>query len=278
LEYPDLKRAVKSQAKKWKPHAILIEDKGSGENLIQDLRRETQLPVIPCLPESDKITRLAAQAAKVEAGLLFIPENAQWLVDYEVELVNFPNAPHDEVPDTLSQFLKWIGDREGGEVPYPQVVMGVFSRLLGREKKSASALAPGYTLYLSGGHVVALNSYHIHTIIQHCSHVAPLNTAITKIAQAVGSLPYALKNKSTSELVTAHPVLDRLNRPNQEHQKTKRKFFEALVTWKLLEGNCYIAATGRINQPPLDLYVLNPRFIQVIPDNTGYPGEYRYQG
>jgi predicted phage terminase large subunit-like protein len=115
LEYPDLKRAVKSQAEKWKPHAILIEDKGSGESLIQDLRRETQLPAIPCLPESDKITRLAAQAAKVEAGLLFLPENAQWLVDYEVELVNFPNAPHDEVPDTLSQFLKWIGDREGGQ-------------------------------------------------------------------------------------------------------------------------------------------------------------------
>jgi HK97 family phage portal protein len=93
----------------------------------------------------------------------------------------------------------------------------------------------------------------------------------------VGSLPNALKNKSTEELVTAHPVLDRLNRPNQEHQKTKRKFFEALVTWKLLEGDCYIAATGSINRPPLDLYVLNPRFIQVIPDAAGYPSEYRYQ-
>jgi HK97 family phage portal protein len=93
----------------------------------------------------------------------------------------------------------------------------------------------------------------------------------------VGSLPYALKNKGTGELVTAHPVLDRLNRPNQEHQKTKRKFFEALVTWKLLEGDCYIAATGRINQPPLDLYVLNPRFVQVTPDAAGYPSEYRYQ-
>jgi HK97 family phage portal protein len=155
--------------------------------------------------------------------------------------------------------------------------MGIVRRLLGREKKSASALAPGYTLYLSGGNVIALNTYHIHTIIQHYTTVAPLNTAITKIAQAVGSLPYALKNKSTGELVTTHPVLDRLNRPNQEHQKTKRKFFEALITWKLLEGDCYIAATGRINQPPLDLYVLNPRFIQVLPDAAGYPSEYRYQ-
>jgi HK97 family phage portal protein len=154
--------------------------------------------------------------------------------------------------------------------------MGI-RRWLGREKKSASALSPGYTLYLSGGNVIALNAYHIHTIVQHYTTVAPLNTAVTKIAQAVGSLPYALKHKGTSELLTSHPVLDRLSRPNQEHQKTKRKFFEALVTWKLLEGDCYIAATGRVNHPPLDLFVLNPRFVQVTPDGGGYPSEYRYQ-
>jgi CBS domain-containing protein len=47
------------------PHsAILIEDKGSGESLIQDLRRETQLPLIPCLPESDQVTRLAERDPK----------------------------------------------------------------------------------------------------------------------------------------------------------------------------------------------------------------------
>ena len=85
------------------------------------------------------------------------------------------------------------------------------------------------------------------------------------------------KTKARARWSPTHPVLDRLNRPNQEHQKTKRKFFEALITWKLLEGDCYIAATGRINQPPLDLYVLNPRFIQVTPDGAGYPSEYRYQ-
>ena len=68
-------------------------------------------------------------------------------------------------------------------------------------------LAPGYTLYLSGGNIIALNSYHIHTIVQHYSHVAPLNTAITKISQAVGSLPYALKDKKTGELVTAHRLV-----------------------------------------------------------------------
>jgi predicted phage terminase large subunit-like protein len=91
LEYPDLKRAVISQAAKWKPHAILIEDKGSGESLIQDLSRKTQLPVIPCVPESDKITRLAAQAAKVEAGLLFLPENAQ---------MSSPSTPTTSTPSS----------------------------------------------------------------------------------------------------------------------------------------------------------------------------------
>lgn len=42
LNYPDLKRAVVKQAEQFKPDAILIEDKGSGSSLIQDLQREGQ--------------------------------------------------------------------------------------------------------------------------------------------------------------------------------------------------------------------------------------------
>jgi predicted phage terminase large subunit-like protein len=114
LEYPDLKRAVVEQGNREyagrKVDAVLIENKSSGIQLIQDLRN-SGLPIIPYMPVGEKTVRLSAQSAKIEAGFLFLPEEASWLSDYIVELTTFPAALHDEVGDTLSQFLKWISDR-----------------------------------------------------------------------------------------------------------------------------------------------------------------------
>jgi predicted phage terminase large subunit-like protein len=59
VEYPDLKRAVGRLKDKYPTAVVLIEDKGSGTSLIQDLRSENKAP-IAINPEGDKITRLAA--------------------------------------------------------------------------------------------------------------------------------------------------------------------------------------------------------------------------
>jgi predicted phage terminase large subunit-like protein len=40
LQYPDLRRAVKELASQHSPNAIVIEDKGSGTALLQDLRAD----------------------------------------------------------------------------------------------------------------------------------------------------------------------------------------------------------------------------------------------
>ena len=113
LEYPALKRAAISLAAKWRPDAVLIEDKASGQSLIQDLRAETRLPVIAQRPEADKLTRMSAVSPAIEAGRLFLPENAAWLADYEAELATFPNAAHDDQVDMTSQFLRWATARRG---------------------------------------------------------------------------------------------------------------------------------------------------------------------
>ena len=57
MEYPDLKRLVISQAEAFGANAVLVEDKASGQQILQDLGRETKLPLIGILPEADKITR-----------------------------------------------------------------------------------------------------------------------------------------------------------------------------------------------------------------------------
>ena len=108
MDYPAVKRAVKSLAEKWKPHAILIEDKASGQSLIQELRAEGALPVIPIEPEGDKVSRMNAVSALFESGLVYLPEVASWLLDYEIELTTFPLAAHDDQVDSTSQFLRWV--------------------------------------------------------------------------------------------------------------------------------------------------------------------------
>ena len=44
VEFPGLKRQVSSQAELWRPHAILIEDRASGQSLVQELRLTTRFP------------------------------------------------------------------------------------------------------------------------------------------------------------------------------------------------------------------------------------------
>lgn len=107
MEFPALKRAVLAQNAKWSPDAVLIEDAASGTSLIQQLREETSLPVIPITPTMQKELRLEATAPLFESGRVILPEAAPWLSDYETELTTIPMAEHDDQGDSTSQFLNW---------------------------------------------------------------------------------------------------------------------------------------------------------------------------
>ena len=108
LEYPDLKRKSIQLINKWQPRAILIEDKASGQSLIQDLKKELSYNVIPIKVVKDKITRFASITPIFEAERIFIKDKTNWLFDLEYELLTFPNSQHDDQVDSISQFLNWI--------------------------------------------------------------------------------------------------------------------------------------------------------------------------
>lgn len=112
LPYPELKRAVIALAKKYRPKAVLIEDKGSGTSLIQELRWEGSLRPISIRPTADKVTRLSTQSAKIEAGQVHLPERAAWLGEFQAEVKQFPLGKHDDQVDSISQFLGWIDKRQ----------------------------------------------------------------------------------------------------------------------------------------------------------------------
>lgn len=105
MEYPELKRKILQMRDEYSPEVILIEDKASGQSLIQELRAETKIPIIPVNPINDKVTRFARVSTMIEAGKVSIPKKVEWLEDFEAEIFSFPNVSHDDQVDSLSQYL-----------------------------------------------------------------------------------------------------------------------------------------------------------------------------
>jgi predicted phage terminase large subunit-like protein len=108
LEYPALKRAVREQQNLFNATEVLIEDKASGTQLIQELIADGCYGVARYQPMMDKIMRLHAQTAMIENGFVHIPECAPWLAEYLHEMTVFPNGKHDDQVDSTAQFLDWL--------------------------------------------------------------------------------------------------------------------------------------------------------------------------
>lgn len=117
LEYPDLRRAVEDEFNAHRTNAVLVEDKSSGQAVLQDLKRSTDLPIIGRMTKGDKhatqdkVTRAHLASPTVEAGKVHIPEAAPWVADYISELTMFPNGAHDDQVDMTTQFINWITNR-----------------------------------------------------------------------------------------------------------------------------------------------------------------------
>jgi len=107
LDYPALRRKVIEMYHRWHRPNVLIEDAGSGTSLIQDLK-EHRIRAVPIRPVADKIVRMAAQSAKIEAGRVLLPRHAPWLDDLRTEILAFPHGLHDDQVDSIAQALRWI--------------------------------------------------------------------------------------------------------------------------------------------------------------------------
>ena len=116
LDYPALKRAVAAQAERYKPRSILVEDRASGTQLIQELTREGLHAVKKYEPKMDKTMRMHSVTSTIENGFVYLPEKATWLEAYLHELITFPRAKYDDQADSTSQALDWY--KGAGRQPY----------------------------------------------------------------------------------------------------------------------------------------------------------------
>jgi predicted phage terminase large subunit-like protein len=110
LKYPELKRLVVEHAHRFKANTILIEDKASGTQLIQDLKADGLFGTTAYAPPpgADKIMRLHAQTAMFENGIVRLPRSAPWLHEYVQELISFPGSKYDDQVDSTTQVLDYL--------------------------------------------------------------------------------------------------------------------------------------------------------------------------
>ena len=122
---------------------MLIEDKASGTQLIQELLAEGLSAVTSYTPEHDKIMRLYAQTATIENGFVYLPSEAPWLADYLHELTTFPQAKHDDQADSTSQALAWLNQAppEPAIIEFTRLQLGVTQFNQGVPLKAAAAAA-----------------------------------------------------------------------------------------------------------------------------------------
>ena len=112
LNYPDLRRTVKQHAEIYKVNNILIEDKASGTQLIQDLIADGVHGVTRYEPKMAKVLRMHSASSTIENGFVHIPEQAFWLAEYLHEMAVFPNGRFDDQVDSTSQALDWFKEQE----------------------------------------------------------------------------------------------------------------------------------------------------------------------
>ncbi len=109
LDYPSLRRKALSTYHQWRRTglncSIVIENKGSGMSLVQDLRRQN-IFALPVNPSGDKIMRMHGQTARIEAGGVFLPHRAPWLEEFRREILAFPHGRHDDQVDAFAQGLE----------------------------------------------------------------------------------------------------------------------------------------------------------------------------
>jgi predicted phage terminase large subunit-like protein len=108
MEYPQLKAAAKFLGSAGGISAVLIEDKASGQSLVQDMRQTTGLPVLPIKVDADKVSRAHVCVPTVEAGRIWAPADAPWLPLFLSELASFPKGSHDDQVDAFTQGVNYL--------------------------------------------------------------------------------------------------------------------------------------------------------------------------
>jgi HK97 family phage portal protein len=97
---------------------------------------------------------------------------------------------------------------------------------------------------------------------------------VMQVATACSAIPWLLYD-DTGEEIDRHPLLDLLCHPNPLQDGIS--FMESIYAYLEIAGNAYIEAVrSHDNQRPIELYVLRPDRMKIVPGSAGFPQGYQY--
>ena len=102
-----MKNIIVEKYSEFNPNGVIIEDKASGQQLIQDLKQISQIPILRFAPQNSKFIRFISVLSIFESGKIYLPQNSTWLSEFEAEIFSFPESEHDDQADSMVQFLIW---------------------------------------------------------------------------------------------------------------------------------------------------------------------------
>jgi predicted phage terminase large subunit-like protein len=110
VDFPDLVKLVANthaQFIGWKMGTplVLCEDRSSGIALIQHLKKTTKIPIVAVSPCKSKDLRMEDALVHINSGRIFLPNNAPWLYDVELQISQFPLGRYRDICDSISQFI-----------------------------------------------------------------------------------------------------------------------------------------------------------------------------
>ncbi len=121
LEGPDQPKLFRQAYDRWHPRFQAVESTGLGKTLFQMLVREG-LPVKDLQStggDLDKLTRARPAAVRMESGSVYFLKNAQWLPDYEDELLVFDKGTHDDQVDITAYAARCLVETFGEDETEP---------------------------------------------------------------------------------------------------------------------------------------------------------------
>jgi HK97 family phage portal protein len=114
----------------------------------------------------------------------------------------------------------------------------------------------------------AVEAYERNPIVYAC-----VRLIATELANAA---PRVFSKRGTDKgEMTDHPLIKLLNHPNPF--QSGHELMEGIATWLELAGECPVYLNLSANGEPVEMYILDPRFLTVIPDAKKYVSGYLYK-
>jgi len=98
---------------------------------------------------------------------------------------------------------------------------------------------------------------------------------INLIAKSAASVDWLLYKKDKKQIIERHPLLNILHHPNPSCGGAE--FFESFFSYKIIGGDAYILAVRNNDGTKIELHLLRPDRVTIIPGESSLPYGYAYK-